>query len=152
MIKVLISELLLQKGEDSAALVSLLDNLSQPDQKKILFAVLKYLSENFPTSVAQKASPSSNAAVSAVAGAISRLVASSETRMDHLVAWLTASSGAGLGDGVAIRRAVVAVVARDKDSLITVLEKSIAQFGDQLYTKHSPMLQQEGTVSHRTCL
>lgn len=58
--------------------------------------------------------------------------------------WLTGSSEAGLGEGVGIRRAAVAVVSQDREDLVTVFEKSLSQFGDQLYIKHSPMLQQEG--------
>ncbi|KAG7135670.1 hypothetical protein HYQ46_008872 [Verticillium longisporum] len=63
--------------------------------------------------------------------------------MNHLVLWLTNSTGAGLGEAIGIRRAVVAVVGKDKECTSQVLEKSLSQFGDQLYIKHSPMLQQE---------
>ena len=52
--------------------------------------------------------------------------------------------GAGVGDGIGIRRAVVAVLAKDKEAITTVLEKSVNQFGDQLYIKHTAVLQQEG--------
>jgi telomere length regulation protein len=86
--------------------------------------------------------------VSAAAGAISKIAGSNETRKGHLVAWLT-SPGAGLGDGIGIRRAVVSAIALDKESIATVLEKSMNQFGDQLYVKHSPLLQQEGKQSLR---
>ncbi len=36
------------------------------------------------------------------------------------------------------------MLADDKEAITTVLEKSIGQFGDQLYIKHTPILQQEG--------
>ena len=61
--------------------------------------------------------------------------------------WLTSSSAAGVGEEVGIRRAVLAVVAQEKEDICTVVEKSINQFGDQLYIKHSPMLQQEGRMT-----
>jgi telomere length regulation protein len=67
-----------------------------------------------------------------------------ETRRDVLINWCASSSGAGVGDGVGIRRAVVATLARDREAITTVLEKSIAQFGDDLYMRHSAMLQQDG--------
>jgi telomere length regulation protein len=38
----------------------------------------------------------------------------------------------------------MAVVSQQKDDIVAVLEKSLSQFGDQLYIKHSPALQQEG--------
>lgn len=66
---------------------------------------------------------------------------------EHLISWLTGTSGAGLGDGIAIRRAAVVVLSKDKAAIETVLEKSLQQFGDQLYIKHTPTLQQEGIVS-----
>lgn len=61
-----------------------------------------------------------------------------------MLEWLTGSSAAGLGEGVGIRRAVLAVVSQHRDDIVAVLEKSLSQFGDQLYIKHSPLLQQEG--------
>jgi telomere length regulation protein len=79
-----------------------------------------------------------------VAGALSGILGSEENGRRQLVEWLTGSSGAGLGEGVGIRRAVMAVISQDRDDLVAVLEKSMSQFGDQLYIKHSPMLQQEG--------
>lgn len=66
---------------------------------------------------------------------------------EHLISWLTGTSGAGLGDGIAIRRTVVVVLSKDKAAIETVLEKSLQNFGDQLYIKHTPTLQQEGIVS-----
>lgn len=83
--------------------------------------------------------------VSAVAGALNSIVSMDQNLRRHLVEWLTSSSGAGLGEGVGIRRAVLAVVSQQKDDIVAVLEKSLSQFGDQLYIKHSPVLQQEGT-------
>jgi hypothetical protein len=37
-------------------------------------------------------------------------------------------------------------LSRDKSDIQAVLEKSLQQFGDQLYIKHTPTLQQDGTV------
>lgn len=86
----------------------------------------------------------SRTTVAAVAGVIDAVMGNDDVRKTHLINWCTASSGAGLGDAAGIRRAVVAVLARDKEAVSTVLEKSLAQFGDQLYIKHAAMLQQEG--------
>lgn len=49
-----------------------------------------------------------------------------------------------MGDGIALRRAVVTAMAQDKNEIEMVLEKSLKQFGDQLYIKHVPSMQQEG--------
>lgn len=82
--------------------------------------------------------------VSASAGLISVVLDRNSTRRSSLISWLTSSSGAGSGESVGIRRAAITALSDEKDDLETVLEKSIAQFGDQLYIKHTPILQQEG--------
>jgi telomere length regulation protein len=84
--------------------------------------------------------------VSAAAGLITSVLAKDESRKGHLVTWLTSSSGAGVGDGIAIRRAVVAALAKDSNDVETVLDKGLRQFGDQLYIRHTPTIQQEGTI------
>lgn len=104
--------------------------------------LLDYLSKKFLNPLGQLDS-SASPAVSAVAGIIRAIVQNDEFLVAHLVSWCTASAGAGLGDGVGIRRAVLAVLA-EKDAVTTVLERSLNQFGDQLYIKHTAILQQEG--------
>lgn len=84
-------------------------------------------------------------AVSAAAGVINAvLAAGGGTEKFNLIDWCTTFSGAGLGNGVGIRRAVVAVLAQDKEAISTVLLTSLARFGDSLYISHAPVLQQEG--------
>lgn len=107
----------------------------------MLFSVLKSLS-NFYVNNADVSSDAPRF-TSAAAGIIDRLVAGDVRHTAHLVTWLTSATGAGLGDSVGIRRAVLAVLARDKDSVIKVFDKSLNQFGDYLYIRHTPMLQQE---------
>lgn len=84
--------------------------------------------------------------ISAAAKLISILIVDNESRKDHLIAWLTNSSGAGIGEGVAIRRAAIVSLSKNKKDIETVLEKSLGQFGDTLYIRHAPTLQQEGTI------
>ncbi len=104
--------------------------------------LLDYLSKRFLNPLGQLDS-SGNQTVSAVAGIVRAVVQDDEPRVAHLVNWCTASAGAGLGDGIGVRRAVLAVLA-EKDGITTVLEKSLSQFGDQLYIRHTAILQQEG--------
>lgn len=122
----------------------LLEALRPTEQRKVLFTVLKIFSQDYLNRLGDCDSESSRPLISATAAAISSITGSNEGLRSHLVEWLTNSSGAGLGEGVGIRRVVLAVVSQDKDSIVAVLEKSISQFGDQLYIKHSPTLQQEG--------
>ncbi|KAL2019823.1 hypothetical protein VTK56DRAFT_9174 [Thermocarpiscus australiensis] len=143
LIKLLLSELLLKEGVDRGKFALLLSNLPQTEQRKVLFSVLKLFSTEHLDRLGRCESEESKTLISAVSGAIHSICGSDENGRKCLVEWLTGSSGAGLGDGVGIRRAVLAVISQHRDDLVAVLEKSLSQFGDQLYIKHSPMLQQE---------
>lgn len=146
--KLLAEVLLLSRDSNPDRFCRLFDGLSNLDQRRVLFAVLKFLSEAHLNQLGLCDSSESADVISAVAGIISAIIGQDRGKTGHLISWLTSSSGAGLGDGVGIRRAVLAIVSRTREDLIDVLEKSVAQFGDQLYIKHSPILQQEGRRSH----
>lgn len=117
------------------------------DQRKMLYAVLEFLSENYLNPLEQGDATAHKDMVSAAASLIFKVVGDNGVLCNHLSTWLTSSSGAGLGDGIGIRRAVVCVVSVNRDSISAILEKSLSQFGDQLYIKHAPILQQEGTLA-----
>jgi telomere length regulation protein len=142
-IKTLIEDLLLGATAKPTSLSILVDALPSVDQRKLISAVLKLLSDTHLNGLGPCESTESRAVIAGAAGTVKAIVGTSEAKLAHLVSWLTSSSGAGLGDGVGIRRAVLAVTAQRRDSVVSVLEKSIGQFGDPLYIKHSPMLQQE---------
>ncbi|KAK3393224.1 telomere length regulation protein-domain-containing protein [Podospora didyma] len=143
LVKDVLSRLVLTKGADPRAFGLLLSNIPQMEQRKVLFSVLKIFSEQYLNRLGRCDSNESKAPISAVAGALNMIIGSSESGRSHLTEWLTASSEAGLGESVGIRRAVLAITSQDRDNIVAVLEKSINQFGDQLYIKHSPILQQE---------
>lgn len=146
LVKYVLSNLLLTKGVDHGRFGHLLADLPQMEQRKVMSSVLKVFSDSYANRLGCCESENSAAVISAVVGALSSIAAPDSNGRSHLVEWLTSSSGAGLGEGIAIRRAVLAVISQDKDSIVDVLEKSINQFGDQLYIKHSPILQQEAHV------
>lgn len=85
-----------------------------------------------------------SSSVAAVAAFLQCMIDGNASRTDVLVSWLTSLNGSGVGESVAIRRSVIAVVAIDEHKMEQVLEKSMQQFGDQLYIKHTPSLQQDG--------
>lgn len=129
----------------------LLDSLSNIEQRRVLYAILKLLSaEYLSAAVTTEDTPtwwqSDASVVSAAAGLIALLVSKSECRKTQLISWLTSSSGAGVGEGIAIRRAALVAIAANKSDVESVLDKSLQQFGDKLYIKHTPTLQQEGMI------
>jgi telomere length regulation protein len=139
---VLIDELLL--SPDVSPVLFSKVCLHQPQtSKKVIYTLLEYLSRTF-LSALDLDDTKSNDKVSAAAGVIDGVIQNDTGRRSHLLNWSCSSSGAGVGDGIGIRRAVVAVLAKDKEAITTVLEKSVNQFGDQLYIKHTAVLQQEG--------
>ncbi|KAM3555388.1 hypothetical protein ARSEF4850_006019 [Beauveria asiatica] len=141
LVKLLVDELLLRSDSNPATLIHVC--FQQPATfKKVMQILLDYLAQRFLSSVSIHEA-SENRLVSSVAGIINTLIQDDSTRRSFLVSWCTASSGAGLGDSIGIRRAVLAALATDKDTITSVLEKSLTQFGDQLYIKHAAILQQE---------
>lgn len=142
LIKIAIDGLLLSKGVSPSYFVNLA--FSQPrSSKKILHLVLQHISQKHLGHL-DLGDTSSDEKVSAAANIIKQLTLDDETRKNILIGWCVSSSGAGLGDGIGIRRAVIAALSQDRDAITTVLEKSLAQFGDELYIKHAAILQQDG--------
>ncbi|KAH6648611.1 telomere length regulation protein-domain-containing protein [Truncatella angustata] len=134
-------EALILQDERPQFFSQLLDHIPQLDQRKVLGVVLKVLSSRLDNDIDE--STEDCPLIWAAAGVLDAVVGASEVRKGHLVAWLTDATGAGLGESCGIRRAAVAVLGGNKERVTTVLEKSLNQFGDQLYVKHSPILQQE---------
>ena len=63
-----------------------------------------------------------------------------------LIDTLTADNSSATISSPIVLRAVMALFAVDQDSLEIIMEKNLNKFGDKLYIKHSPILQQETTV------
>ncbi|KAL2064788.1 hypothetical protein VTL71DRAFT_3928 [Oculimacula yallundae] len=147
-IKEIISSMLLQENEYKPQFFKLIENLPSFDQRNFLFSLLKIVSRDYLSSpVTSEADAgwwkTDAAIIAAAAGLVTLVVAEDEGRRKLLLSWLTNSSGAGVGDGVAIRRAVLVALTGNKSDIETILDQSLAQFGDQLYIKHTPTLQQE---------
>ncbi|KAI0176038.1 telomere length regulation protein-domain-containing protein [Hypoxylon sp. FL1284] len=144
LISALLEGLLLRDSNSQVAFTKLLDFSPPLEQRKILNMVLKLLSDKYLKSISYDSNATSDAPIiGAASGVLRAVTGSDETRKSSLVSWLTSGSGAGIGEGFSIRRAAVAVFFEDKESMATILEKSLSQFGDQLYIKHAPLLQQD---------
>lgn len=135
--------------------LKLLGFLTASEQRNLLHTALKLISQDYLSAVVTSEDDSQwwtkdGELVSAAARLIHVLTSGDETRKSQLISWLTTSSGAGLGDGIAIRRAAVTALSGSADDLESVLDRSLKQFGDQLYIRHTPTLQQEGTRAQST--
>lgn len=147
----LIEVLAIQPGNDANGLKSLLENLPALDQKTFLYASLTLISRNYLSPIVTSHDDvrwweSDSSLVAATAKVITKIMGDGELRKDQLVSWLTSPSGAGIGEGIGIRRAAIAALAVDKEATEMTLDKSLSQFGDQLYIRHTPLMQQEGII------
>ncbi len=143
-VQIIVTQLLLAPENDSVASKRLFGLLPTLEQKKMFSSILKFLSETYLGHADTKDRLEDAEVVSAVAGLIRNIVQNDAVLLNQLVSWLTTDSGVSLGEGLGIRRSVMAVVSQEKDHLSTVLEKAVDQFGDPLFIKHAPILQQEG--------
>ncbi|KAF2756633.1 hypothetical protein EJ05DRAFT_477740 [Pseudovirgaria hyperparasitica] len=81
--------------------------------------------------------------IAGAAALIQTLISESPILKDALSSWLVKCSTTGVDPSVLVIRAVVAIVALDEDRLQTLTEKLMADFGDSLYIRHTPILVQE---------
>lgn len=149
-IKEVLTSLLLQRQESSVQFEKLLTSLPNFEQRNFIYSFLKLVSRDYLSSIITSEDDyrwwqSDARIVSAASALIKLVVVKDESRKNHLMTWLTSSSGAGVGDGIAIRRAAIAALAADKNDVETIFDKSLRHFGDQLYIRHTPTMQQEGT-------
>lgn len=138
----MIDSLLLKKGSQPELFISICLSTST-QTRRTLHVFLDYLGSRYLDRLPSDAS-SSNPTIGAAAGVIRSLAREDESRIQEIVKWCTSSSGAGLGHGTALRRAVLAALSQDKETITAVLEKSLAQFGDELYIRHAALMQQNG--------
>lgn len=147
-IEILVQELLyrlvLQDDADHEIFGKLVNSYPLPEQRKVLYLILKLLSDLHLSSIDDSEVNEDYPVIWASVGAIKLVIANNDDQRSNLVAWLTSASGAGVGERCSIRRAAVAALADHKDSISTVLERSLNLFSDKLYIKHTPILQQEG--------
>ncbi|KAI2463615.1 telomere length regulation protein-domain-containing protein [Annulohypoxylon bovei var. microspora] len=142
-INTLVTGLLLQDVDNRVVFEKLLGLFPLLEQRKILGLILKLLSDKYLNTVDGSNATKDTAIISATSSVLRAVVGNTEAQKNNLINWLTSGSGAGIGEGCGIRRAAVAVFSNDKDSMMTILEKSLSQFGDKLYIKHAPLLQQD---------
>ncbi len=123
------------------------------EKKAIIHSTIKLLGKRYlskePSYDAPEWWKEDASAISAVAAFLAHLF----NDWGIIDSWLTSLSGAGVGEPVGIRRAVVAVATTDgKSNIETVLEDCLKLFGDSLYIRHTPTLQQDGEFGVGNCM
>lgn len=147
LVQELLYHLVLQDDADNEIFSKLVNSYPLPERRKFLYLILKLLSDLHLSSIDDSDINEEYPAIWAAVGAIQLAIANNDDQRSNLVTWLTSASGAGVGERCSIRRAAVAALADHKESITTVLERSLNLFSDKLYIKHTPILQQEGELS-----
>lgn len=144
---------------------SLIKNMGVQEQKTSLYSLLRILSKHrlpsFTGTLSYDEQQEDTRILCGAAALISFLVKDSDILKDALISWLTGGSGDGIGQGKAIRRAVIAALSDDHGRefnwvvkvhadrqalarMIVLFNKALELFGDKLFIKHTPMLHQQG--------
>ncbi len=160
MLEVLLASFPAQSKHEPVGLMRLIDGLSVSDQRTVVFSFIKLLTRDFLSSTNITTDDlmwwhADKLIVAAVAKLMVVLLTRSEGRRTHVLSWLCSPTGAGVGDNIAIRRAVITSVSESSSCLEVVFEKSLQQFGDPLYIRHTPSIQQDGmqwVMSNRIAL
>ena len=141
----------------------LLHHLTAQEQRLFFDAMLrdlvrKYLRYGPVTSTSQNNGLENESNVGGVAVMVAGMALNNTNLEDHIVEWLTSTSGEYASLGLDTRRAVIATLALRQgepplrivegtdsrvDKLQAILEKSLENFSDKLQILHSPILQQE---------
>jgi hypothetical protein len=160
----LYTSLLLGKRALWTPMHNLMESLPSYDQKAIFDTVLRDLARRFlqPGGEAVRDKESlmrSASTVSGVAAMVKGLTQNNALLEEHVVYWLTSTSGEYAGLGLDARRAVIATLATSQgklsasseltvhslslDKLERILEKTTETFGNKLQIQHDAILQQE---------
>lgn len=147
------SQLSLSNEQPISRLESLINNLQPHEQRQFLQLTIKFLGKKTSSQIPSTPDYEDVSSVQpAVRGAATllRSMLCNQTMKDHLAAWLS-DAAVNSNDPFAIRRAAISTMATtggtrsiiDEDPMEKVLESNWKLFGDNLFIKHTPLLQQE---------
>ncbi|MCJ1389293.1 telomere binding protein [Xylographa bjoerkii] len=139
-VRVVFSSVIAGENKNLDMLRVSLYNLASYEQKNVLYTAIRLVTEQ-DSSFTQK-----SGFVGGVAALIEALVADRAHLQEVLVDWLTGNYMNGFNMGIYSRRAVLAALSPHPDLVKKALQKLLHNFGDKLYIKHIPVLQQEGNT------
>jgi len=144
----------------------LIEHLTANEQKIVLLSLIRIFSRKLglldgASLAPSKESPETNLLAGAAA-LFFRLSNGSADLRGVLIRWLTGTATSSVGQGISAYRAVIASLAHDQrklhvlllnpntdsqvESMKEIFSRTLCQFGDPLFIKHTPILQQEGVM------
>ncbi|CAN9341425.1 unnamed protein product [Alternaria alternata] len=127
-------------------LPNLLSRMKTFEQRKYLNAIVVLVTkEYFSVENVRRddASIAVSSTVSSAAALFYTLIKDNDVLKEHLVLLLSRSTIPALDESLLCRRSALAALAKDDEKLHTLLENLIKTFGDSVYIRHTPVLQQE---------
>ncbi|KAL7267417.1 telomere binding protein [Rhizina undulata] len=142
---------LLHPKEELQRLRTIISHLPAHDKRTYILTLLrvvpkKHLSSNLSAELDEKWWENDAHKVAGAAALIDGVISEDDDLREILVEWLLGTSGGGVGEPIGIRRALVAILNKDELTFRGVLEKSLQQFADKLWIKHTPIMRQEVNV------
>ncbi|KAF2498363.1 hypothetical protein BU16DRAFT_524484 [Lophium mytilinum] len=144
----LISPLLseLSNPVSSSKFQDILQSLAPYQQRQFMNSTILCLSKDYLNplpNTQDEAALKPSRIVSEVAGLIHNLIKGNDLLADYLVSLLTGAVSGAVDMHLAVRRSVIAALSSETGRLQSVMERSLASFGDQMYIRHTPILHQE---------
>lgn len=131
---------------------TLLPKLAPHEQRQFLNSTISYISKQCLGLIPETKDElvlKPSGTISGAARFINDLISENGFLKDHIVSSLTSSAGSDMDGSLAVRRSVIAAISKDQERIQNLMERSIKLFGDQLYIRHTPTLQQEGIETTR---
>lgn len=135
-----------REGQQTPRLENVLFTLPAHDKRTYLLSLLRLLARQFTevyTAYEDNWWTEDARQVSGV-GALLSNICSDDVFKSLLIEWTTASSGGGIGQSIGLRRAALLVITQDSFTFQEVFSKSLNQFADKLWIRHTPVMRQEG--------
>ncbi|CAI9625636.1 unnamed protein product [Alternaria burnsii] len=127
-------------------LPNLLSRMKTFEQRKYLNAIVVLVTkEHFSVENVRRddASIAMSSTVSSAAALFYTLIKDNDVLKENLVSLLSRSTIPALDESLLSRRSALAALVKDDEKLHTLLENLIKTFGDSVYIRHTPVLQQE---------
>ncbi|KAK7540773.1 telomere length regulation protein-domain-containing protein [Phyllosticta citribraziliensis] len=138
----IISDLVADPSSKSTQLQRLLQKTRAHEQRQFLFSTIDWISKKHlgAQRVSKMETEKEQRALSGASALIAVLISSSNSMKDALVNWLSSENCVG---SFLVRRAAIAALQTDEDRMTKVMERTMEQFGDELFIKHTPIVHQE---------
>ncbi|KAF8245837.1 hypothetical protein K440DRAFT_586731 [Wilcoxina mikolae CBS 423.85] len=141
---------LVNPKDESQRLQKLISLLPAHDKRSYMVSLLRVISlQHFQTTYQEDDDTwwkHDATKVSSAAALLEKFILHDDDFRSLILEWLTSTTGGGVGEPLALRRSIMAVVAQDELAFRELFEKLLQQFADKLWINHTPIMRQEVNV------